>query len=140
MDEFYAMCDSFGWHDRDDEERELARDRLRDAMVKQFNNVYGTDVDDLVAWQDLCRALELDPVPSKLRQCRTAVMGIHVNICDLVDAPMLGKPKLFPTEVALADYSKRTGKMFPRDNIHSGSLLTYLLRHIIHPRIGYRPR
>ncbi len=60
-------------------------------------------------------------------------MSVHVNICDLVDAPLLGKPKLFPTESALAEYSKRTGKIFPRSNIHSGSLLRYLLRRIFHP-------
>lgn len=59
-------------------------------------------------------------------------MSVHVNICDLVDAPMLGKPTRFLTEKALAEYSKETGKIFPRSNIYAGSLLRYLLRHIFH--------
>lgn len=154
MDEFNKLNTFFGWprHPAECSERDLARNRMRDAMVKQFNNVYGTDVDDLVAWQNLCRALEVDPIPSKMRKCRTvrvpsecahscglrlttglqAVMSTHVNICDLVDAPLLGKPKLFPTEAALAEYSKGTGKIFPRSNIYAGSLLRFLLRRIFH--------
>ncbi|KAM5535655.1 hypothetical protein V8D89_010642, partial [Ganoderma adspersum] len=132
VDEFNKLNAFFGWpkFPAECDERDLARNRMRDAMVKQFNNVYGTDVDDLVAWQNLCRALEVDPIPSKMRKCRTAVMSTHVNICDLVDAPLLGKPKLFPTEGELAEYSRSTGKIFPRSNIHAGSLLRFLLRHI----------
>ncbi|PIL36781.1 hypothetical protein GSI_00471 [Ganoderma sinense ZZ0214-1] len=134
VDEFKRLNAFFAWpkHPAECDERDLARNRMRDAMVKQFNNVYGTDVEDLVAWQNLCRALEVDPIPSKMRKCRTAVMGTHVNICDLIDAPLLGKPKLFATENELADYSKSTGKIFPRSNIYAGSLLRYLLRHIFH--------
>ncbi len=73
MDEFHRLKAFFAWPKvpRESAERDLARDRMRDAMVKQFNNVYGTDVDDLGAWQNLCRALEVDPIPSKMRNCRT---------------------------------------------------------------------
>lgn len=73
MDEFNRMCTFFAWprYPIECDERDLARRRMRDAMVKQFNNVYGTDVDDLAAWQSLCKALEIDPIPTKMRKCRT---------------------------------------------------------------------
>ena len=89
MDEYYAMCDFFCW-DKESKERKRARERLRDAMVKQFNNVYGTDVDDLEAWQSLCRALELDPIPSKLRTCRTVSMARHSLLPLFVEHPHPG--------------------------------------------------
>ncbi|KAI0751376.1 hypothetical protein C8Q80DRAFT_1097917 [Daedaleopsis nitida] len=129
MPQFYAMCNQFNW-DREHPEREQARYRLQDAMVLQFNNMYGTSVNDLKAWQGLCRALEIDPVPDKLKKCQKLVMGVHVNICDLIQAPTLGKPTIFETEGDLAEYTRGTGKIFPRDNFHAGSLLRFLLRHI----------
>ncbi|KDN35284.1 hypothetical protein RSAG8_11719, partial [Rhizoctonia solani AG-8 WAC10335] len=69
MSEFYRMCDRFGW-ERDNEEREDARDNLRDAMVQEFNAIYGTDHESLAAWQSLCRVLNLTNVPNKLEACR----------------------------------------------------------------------
>lgn len=63
--------------------------------------------------------------------------AVFVNICDLVDSPNTGEPvENFPSEVLLADYSKRTGKIFPKENAYAGGLLRYLLRHIKKPRGG----
>ncbi|EJF62959.1 hypothetical protein BD309DRAFT_853870 [Dichomitus squalens] len=140
MVEYFAMCDLFAWprHGNCDE-RDLARGRLKDAMVQQFNSTYGRDVNDVVAWQNLCKALEVDPVPDNMQDCQKVIESVHVNICDLVEAPILGPPRDFGSEEALAIYSKSTGKIFPRNNVHAGSLLRYLLRHILsHPGIGYR--
>ncbi|TBU32105.1 hypothetical protein BD311DRAFT_775651 [Dichomitus squalens] len=132
MVEYFAMCDFFAWPKarRKCDERDLARSRLKDAMVQQFNSTYGRDVKDVVAWQNLCRALGVDPVPNSMHECRKVIESVHVNICDLVEAPILGTPRDFGSEEALAIYSKSTDKIFPRDNVHAGSLLRYLLRHI----------
>jgi hypothetical protein len=69
MAEFYRMCDLFGWQ-RDDEEKEKARELLKDALTQQFNDMYGTDVDDIRSWQNLCRILEIVPIPDALHACR----------------------------------------------------------------------
>ena len=61
-------------------------------MGRQFASYYGSDVHDISAWQSLCIALEVDPVPDTITQCK------RVSIC-LSIAP--GKRKLKPL---LPDY------------------------------------
>ncbi|OAL23579.1 hypothetical protein AYO20_10975 [Fonsecaea nubica] len=67
--EFYRMCDEFGWDKRQDEKEE-AMENFKSAMVQQFNDLYGTDRDDLNAWQSLCHVLNIVPMPVGLNDCR----------------------------------------------------------------------
>lgn len=39
-------------------------------MGKQFASYYGSDVRDISAWQALCIALQVDPVPDTITQCK----------------------------------------------------------------------
>lgn len=61
------MSDLFDW-DRDDED-DAKRD-FKAAMVKQFNDIYGTDPDNLENWQKLCHVLNIEPAPTSLEACR----------------------------------------------------------------------
>ena len=63
------MCDHFDWV-RYGDDREDAFQSFRIALTKEFNTQYGTDVDNLAAWQKLCVRLGTDPVPQKIRECR----------------------------------------------------------------------
>ena len=63
------MCDFFGW-DTHDDERELAHKEFKNAMVHQFNSLYGTNVNDIESWQKLCLALDIVPLPQGIKQCR----------------------------------------------------------------------
>lgn len=63
------MCRQFDW-DSEDEEREAAYQAFRTALTQQFNDFYGTEVNDVVAWQNLCRRIEVDPIPEDLQECR----------------------------------------------------------------------
>lgn len=45
-------------------------------------------------------------------------------------------PTLFLSESDLADYSKDSRKIYPKDNAYAGGLLRYLLRRIVAPRVG----
>lgn len=63
------MCRFFGW-DKEDKERVEAHEALKDAMVKQFNEVYGTDIEDISCWQVLCSVLRIEPIPDELEACR----------------------------------------------------------------------
>jgi hypothetical protein len=65
--EFYRMCRFFKWSK---EQREPEREFFRDAMTQQFNTIYGTDVDSLSAWKNLCQVLRIDPIPDELNACR----------------------------------------------------------------------
>ncbi|KAG9311185.1 hypothetical protein JVU11DRAFT_8258 [Chiua virens] len=91
--EFYRLCDEFGW-DRDDVDRADAHEEFKDALVKQFNEVYGTDEDDLGDWQNLCLILQIDPAPDDLDGCREVVSKMHVNLVDLVDADVTGEVRV----------------------------------------------
>ena len=69
--EFYRLCDELGW-ERGDSEREDAHRDFKDSLVKQFNEIYGTDEDDLGQWQNLCHIVDVYPIPDDLEACREA--------------------------------------------------------------------
>ena len=48
------------------------------------------------------------------------------------------KARIFPTEVALSEYTKLTEKYFPKDNAYAGNLLKFLLRQIMNPHLSSR--
>ncbi|OJA12927.1 hypothetical protein AZE42_09298 [Rhizopogon vesiculosus] len=132
--EFYRMCNKFGWG-KEDDERQCAHNDFKDALVQQFNHIYGTDADDLASWNTLCQIVRVSPIPDTLKSCRKAVKKTHVNIVDLIDTKMTGEPvTVFASELKLSEYTKQTGKIFPRDNAYAGGLLRYLLRRIMNPR------
>ncbi|CAE6455259.1 unnamed protein product [Rhizoctonia solani] len=131
MSEFYRMVDSKNFPKASQAQ---AKREIQDALTKDFNLIYGTDVGDLDAWQGLCRVLKFDYIPDDLVECRDLVAATYVNIVDLVDTKNTGKPvQHFDSERDLANYTKRNGKFFPRDNVHSGRLLKFLLRRIHSP-------
>ncbi|KAM0489513.1 hypothetical protein ACHAP8_012499, partial [Fusarium lateritium] len=67
--EFNRMCRFFGWN-KDDEELKDAKGEFKVAMVKQFNDIYGKDPKNLQLWQKLCHVLNIEPVPTRLAECR----------------------------------------------------------------------
>ncbi|CCO31019.1 hypothetical protein BN14_05053 [Rhizoctonia solani AG-1 IB] len=114
---------------------------LRRALVLQFNLTYGTDQSDLASWQNLCRAMSVTNIPDKLSDCKKLVATIYVNLVDLVDMPNTGtKAKLFETEEALSKYTKKSKKIFPREDARAGGLLKHLLRFIAAPRRGCKTK
>lgn len=62
-----------------------------------------------------------------------AMLSIHVNLVDLTDGVDSSEIRLFETEKELSEYTISSHKIFPRENVHSGSLLSDLLRHIFNP-------
>jgi hypothetical protein len=69
MSEFYRMCDTTNLTPFKSS-KEQAREEIRDALTKDFNALYGTDVNDLGAWQSLCRVLQFDTIPEDLNKCK----------------------------------------------------------------------
>ena len=68
-EEFYRMCDFFDW-DRDDLERAEAHDEFKTALVKQFNTLYGTEVDSIESWRGLSVALGIWPLPENVNEAK----------------------------------------------------------------------
>jgi hypothetical protein len=75
--EFNRMCDKFQWGPEHYLFR-AARRNFKTAMVKQFNDLYGTDENDLEAWQKLCRIMRIRPVSQDLEDCRVVSRWRHV--------------------------------------------------------------
>ncbi|KAH9980912.1 hypothetical protein BGW80DRAFT_1453864 [Lactifluus volemus] len=125
--EFSRLKQLNGWRDRDREYRE-ARERFADALAADFNATYGTDMNCLENWHALCHVIGIDPIPEGISACRKAVKSKHINLVDLVYH--VDQVEMFPSVKALAKYSKKNGKIFPRESAKAGGILRYLLRHI----------
>ncbi|KAJ6484544.1 hypothetical protein DFH09DRAFT_1211334 [Mycena vulgaris] len=139
--QYQAMCRKYGflrrftnsWEAKSELELEAdaARAGFRLAMVRTFNDLFGTDVDDLKNWQSFCTVLEISPVPTKLRACRAAVRDVHVNLVDLIDWGIArAEIHKFETLDELAAYTRETGKFFPQSEAEAGGMLRFLLRRI----------
>ncbi|KAF7970579.1 hypothetical protein HWV62_23693, partial [Athelia sp. TMB] len=133
MSEFWRMCHYFGWNKKDEEQQE-AREELKDAMVQQFNDFYGTDIEDINSWQILCGVLGISPVPQELKACREVVKRTHVNIVDLVDN--VAHVEVFKSLQDLRTYTIEESKYFPKENAYAGGVLKFLLREILNPWEG----
>ncbi|KAJ3773145.1 hypothetical protein FB446DRAFT_642217 [Lentinula raphanica] len=132
MAQFWELCEECGWEDESDEKKE-ALNGIRDAIAQQFNAIYGSDAESLDGWHNLFRALQVPDIPDTVEGCKTRIDMIHVNICDLVDFRNDRPAQLFDSESLLAAYSRRTGKIYPKDNAYAGGLLRFLLRQISGP-------
>lgn len=148
MEEFYRMCDFFGWN-RNDPDRKDAHEELRGAMVQEFNSLYGEDIDDLLLWQELCKAVRILPIPDDIGTCRKVrlfallpmaylmntkqkIKETHVNLVDLVERGRTGKRvRLFSSLEELRAYTISTGKFFPKEDAYAGGVLKFLLREIL---------
>lgn len=55
----------------------------RDALVKEFNGLFGTAVDDLPVWQHLCRriGIEAPPTVPECRQVRVGCLSLTDTHC-----------------------------------------------------------
>jgi hypothetical protein len=62
-----------------------------------------------------------------------AVQKKHVNLVDLVEGSKT-EVRIFKTEQELSEYTRETGKFFPKEDAADGGILRALRRHILVPR------
>jgi hypothetical protein len=67
--EFNRLCQQMRWERGGLDQKKAWKD-FQVALAKQFNKLYGTDVDNLKAWQRLCSTLKIEPVPKSLKEAR----------------------------------------------------------------------
>ncbi|KAJ3730639.1 hypothetical protein C8R42DRAFT_568844 [Lentinula raphanica] len=139
MPQFRELCDQYGWR-RNSQEGKEALNQIRNAIALQFNAIYGSDANSLNGWHNLFRALQTPEIPETVQDCKERIKTIHVNICDLVDHFEDSKPRQFPSAAILAEYSRTSEKIFPRENAYAGGLLKYLLREFFSRYKGRRGR
>ncbi|KAI9453957.1 hypothetical protein BJY52DRAFT_1394853 [Lactarius psammicola] len=73
--EFDRLCRTYDW-ERNDPERKAAREAFQFAMKMEFDDLYGSDENDIENWHKLCYVLRIDPAPDTLRQCRAVNVSI----------------------------------------------------------------
>ena len=153
--EFNRLCKSYKW-EKDDPEKDAAREAFHVAMKREFDDLYGSDEHDVNNWHKLCYVLRIDPVPDTLRDCRAvscrfseplchcrtkvfsfaqAVLMKHVNLVDLVHGSK-EEVTIFETEKELSAYTKKAKKYFPKEDAKDGGVLRALRRRIFSPRVG----
>jgi hypothetical protein len=74
-DNFNRLREVLQW-DKNSTKLSIVRVDFNDALVQQFNFVYGAD-DDLEAWQNLCSVIDITPVPDDIKDCKKVRLFAH---------------------------------------------------------------
>ncbi|CAE6492882.1 unnamed protein product [Rhizoctonia solani] len=134
MTEYLRMSRTRGFKSLSQKARQEAKLELKDALAEDFGQLYGYDVNDLGAWQSLCRVLRFEDIPDDLEECQQLVTATYVNIIDLINTVSTGAPvQHFDSEQELSEYTIRTQNFLSGKSKHAGSLLRFLLRKIFTP-------
>ncbi|KAI8720985.1 C3H1-type domain-containing protein [Fusarium sp. LHS14.1] len=124
-DEFRRMVEHFEWQGA---ERGHFKSEFREALVEEFNYVYGTDEGSLESWGKLCQAMGLS-VPTTLKEAHKTVGRAHVNLVALVQSPRTSEPvEVFKSVQDLRQFTAKTKWIFPLEHDQAGGLLKTLLR------------
>jgi len=103
--------------------------KLRRAIVAQFDTLYGNDSTSLAAWRKLCQACDISPPPLTIARCRQAIQDIHIVYWDLIEAPLAGIPvQRYTSATERNDVMDLQGKVIPRDFITPGTLFASLTK------------
>ncbi|KAG4260543.1 hypothetical protein FPRO03_02366 [Fusarium proliferatum] len=108
FDEFYRMCDHFGWSD--DEATEPWYN-FRIALVQEFNYVFGEDEENLQNWKKMFKIIGLSE-PTSLSEAHTVMRPTRVNLVDMLQSSRTGEPvQRFETLRGLSVYSYSGGEV-----------------------------
>lgn len=73
---YNRLVDFFGWEAGGKKERK-AKERFQDALVAQFEQLYGADENKLDVLQTLCGKIGISPIPSTVTQCKKVCFDSH---------------------------------------------------------------
>ena len=69
--EYRRLREFFYQQKPSDEEKKAFKSAFGKAMGKQFASFYGSKVHDIRAWQALCAALSINPMPKTIGECKS---------------------------------------------------------------------
>ncbi|KAL1800495.1 hypothetical protein ACET3X_000837 [Alternaria dauci] len=110
-------------------------EKRRRAEVVEFEVLrhYGPDKSSLAKWQELCRDVQIEPIPPSITQCRKALSRVHVNIFNILDHR--NDPERYPVIVFKNYKTFRTytlkNRIFPLDQAKEEGFVRALLRPIL---------
>ncbi|RDW78022.1 hypothetical protein BP5796_05874 [Coleophoma crateriformis] len=99
-------------------------------IVAEFAAYFGKE-EKLENWQRLCLDLGICDEISSITKCRKGLRRVWVNIYDFLDAKAKGDPvPRFGSQRALAEYTIKTRRIYPKKAAKEGGPVRELLAHI----------
>ncbi|KAJ5697409.1 hypothetical protein N7488_011093 [Penicillium malachiteum] len=129
----------FGWKRKEPQTVE-ARMLYHEALEEEVRLWFGSE-DDIESWHSISRAVGIDPLPVDCEEGKKAVVGVFVNIVDLISWARMNqagddvKPvQQFKNLESLREYTIQTRGFFPSEQTKSEEgnvVLRHLLRLIL---------
>ncbi|KAI3621297.1 hypothetical protein WG66_014351 [Moniliophthora roreri] len=133
LEQFRALALSEGLKKKSKAYKERRKEFLSEQVQAGFIQSFGANASSLDNWTKLLATIGIEGASefTSIKQCKAALEGRYINLVDLVDAGRRGTvittPNPFPSRKALANYIKRSNKVFPRDKAKANPLLRQFL-------------
>ncbi|KAF1836205.1 hypothetical protein BDW02DRAFT_494169, partial [Decorospora gaudefroyi] len=127
LSNFDRLAASRKWGDK------LTRKHWAECQAVEFGQLYGKDSTKLEAWQQLCRDVNIDPVPDSITQCKKASRSrkVWVNLVNLIDHRNLGVELIrFKNYRQFQEYTVELGNIFPKKKARENGFICALLRKL----------
>ncbi|KAJ4994116.1 hypothetical protein SVAN01_00593 [Stagonosporopsis vannaccii] len=111
------------------------KNRRHEAIAGEIEGVYGTGNTKLEKWQELCRDVQIYPVPLSITKCKKALSAVHVNLVNLISHRHNRNVelKLFPSYHALRMWTlggKNGSRIFPKKLAKEEGFIKVLLKDL----------
>ncbi|CEJ57832.1 hypothetical protein PMG11_06511 [Penicillium brasilianum] len=101
------------------------------CMKADYQSRIGAQVSKIETWQRMCTKVGIAVFPS-ITKCKKALSKVYVNIIDLLECWDTHRtPKRFGSIGELANYSRSTDKVYPRDAAKVDPALRVLLKRLL---------
>ncbi|KAJ7849445.1 hypothetical protein B0H13DRAFT_2402755 [Mycena leptocephala] len=120
--EFARLAEHCGW---DDDTRKA---QWKICARAEFEHYFAGAQSELAGWHAMCDLVGVE-APTSIKRCREMFRTeVFVNIVDLMDGRRMGTSvRTHASAKALRSYSKRTKKIFPKENAKKNPFLKVLL-------------
>ncbi|KAI1088566.1 hypothetical protein F5B19DRAFT_496294 [Rostrohypoxylon terebratum] len=109
--------------------RKKQSEKVAAKVAAEWNEYFGAG--DLSAWQRLMADLGIPGTFTSKTQCKKALRNVWVNIVDFLHNVREGRQtRHFKTQNELSNYTRDTGKIYPRRMVTQDSPLKGLLAFI----------
>ncbi|KAF2133312.1 hypothetical protein P153DRAFT_282093 [Dothidotthia symphoricarpi CBS 119687] len=123
--EFVRLAKHQSW------DEEMRRTQKVEALMAEVNFYYGTCMNRLESWQELCSEVRIEKIPTSITQCKKALKSVYVNLFNVIDHrrnPEF-KVKVCGSYAEFVKYT-RNGRTFPRACAKQGGFIKVFLRRI----------
>ncbi|KAF2747037.1 hypothetical protein M011DRAFT_477497 [Sporormia fimetaria CBS 119925] len=125
--EFNRLAQHMGWTKAE------KKQYWPDAVDAEYEFHFQQDRSKLEGWQELCREVRIEEIPSSITQCKKALKSpeVLVNLVDLVSCRRTGgEPIRFSSKTAFVDFTLGNGYIYPKQKAKEEGFIKALLRKI----------